>query len=169
MGNAIFAGVITMVTVFIVVDGVVSIIDRCFYPVCEVVLSGIVGIVTGLIVFFVALDNNKEYEKSWEQGETVTVLVKRVDFRQGKVYILTEDSEVFTRYATEYKLLIPGDTLVYLQSTQGKTRILSVRYSGEEYLSQNVEEEVKKNQSDVVYMPNPSYYIYGEGAPVICY
>ena len=153
-------GIIYGIFVFLIVTIVGT---MCF----DSLLPGaIAGAIFGLVAFFACLCVDKVCERHWKQGETVTTLVQRVDWQGRTVYILTEDSTTFSEINSDYKLLTPGDTLVYQRSTKGETRILSVKYSEEEYVPKHItEEEIEEDEHGVVYMPNPTYHVYGYGSP----
>ena len=115
---------------------------------------GCLGDIVAFVFLVVCFVPDKKDDQSFEQGETVTTLVKRVDLDRKGVYILTEDSETFVEYDPEYRLIAPGDTLIYRRNKKDQVHVLSVKYNGGSYKRITAEEEIKEDQHGVVYMPD---------------
>ncbi|MBR6409294.1 MAG: hypothetical protein IKS23_03540 [Alphaproteobacteria bacterium] len=62
----------------------------------------------------------KANELSREEGETITSRVKCSDWQKGWGFILTEDERMLVTGNGDYKLVTPGDTVVYQLSTTVK-------------------------------------------------
>ena len=128
----------------------------------------LIALIAGVAVFFSVRNYDKKTEESFKQGQTITTLVKRVDWKNSEVYILTEDSSVFTENDSKYKILTPGDTLIYQRSTEGEKRIIDIKYSDNKHISKNDEKEEEEEQEGLTYMMNPGY-LYDESQPLFIY
>lgn len=164
--------------IFIVMDSIISLVIGFFAFLIAVDLIGvdnvwrvlitlIVSLGCGGIVYCILRNFEKADEMRYQHGETITSLVKRSDRQGNCVYILTEDERTLTSYEDEYKLVTPGDTVVYQLSTTGKTRIISVKFSDEVYVPRHEEKQEKENDQGLQFMANPSYTVSGSGSPVL--
>lgn len=97
------------------------------------ILSIMIGVGTFFTVHYFAQKNNQKREREFQSGETITTLIQRVEHSRNYVFILTEDKQTFSEFCdVKYKMLLPGDTLIYQRSTKGETRIVDVRYTTDE-------------------------------------
>ena len=109
----------------------------------KVLESLLIGVIIAVGTFFTIHNfTEKKYqdrERGFANGETITTLIQRVDSGRGDVYILTEDNQTFSAVCdVKYKMLLPGDTLIYRLSTTGETRILDVKYKSNEYIQDHL-------------------------------
>jgi len=107
----------------------------------SLLLGIIIGVGTFFTLHYSTKKCNQNRQREFENGETITTLIKRVEHGRTLVYLLTEDNQTFSEVCcVNYKMLLPGDTLIYQRSTKGKTRIVDVRYTANE----NIQGYLKK-------------------------
>lgn len=150
--GSLLVGILAFLVVFLILFVLCDIDTPLTY-----IIGIVVGVVVAVMTFIGIVTEDKKTKASFDNGQTITTIVKRVDWNRGTVYILTDDSETFSVYEKEYMLLTPGDTLTYRLYEDGvRNKILSVKYSNEEYHQKGENTVEEEDEHGVVYFYYPN-------------